>query len=138
MPPLREKKEDIPRLIAHAIEKLNRRFKRNVQGLTTEAMATLFRYDWPGNVRELMNLIEASFINLPSRQVDFVDLPRQLQKRLDNSAMLPLNERKQIVSALLETKWNKSKAAQKLSWSRMTVYRKMTKYNIVEKRTPSR
>jgi len=138
MPPLRKKKEDIPRLIAHAIEKLNRRFKRNIQGLTAEAMTTLFRYDWPGNVRELMNLIEAAFINLPSRQVDFVDLPRQLQKRLDNSAKLPLNERKQVVSALLETKWNKSKAAQKLKWSRMTVYRKMTKYNIVEKRTPSR
>ncbi len=138
MPPLRERKEDILRLISHAIENLNRRFKRNVQGLTDEAMATLFRYDWPGNVRELMNLIEASFINLPSRQVDFVDLPRQLQKQLDNSAELPLNERKQIVSALLETKWNKSKAAQKLSWSRMTVYRKMTKYSIVEKRTPSR
>jgi len=137
MPPLREKKEDLPRLIAHTIEKLNRRFKRNVHGLTDEAMTTLFRYDWPGNVRELMNLIEASFINLPSRQVDFVDLPRQLQKRLDNSAKLPLNERKQIVSALLETKWNKSKAAQKLSWSRMTVYRKMTKYNIVEKRNRS-
>ena len=137
MPPLREKKEDIPRLIAHAIENLNRRFKRNVQGLTDEAMTTLFRYNWPGNVRELMNLIEASFINLPSRQVDFVDLPRQLQKRLDNSAKLPLNERKQIVSALLETKWNKSKVAQKLKWSRMTVYRKMTKYNIVEKRNRS-
>jgi len=138
MPPLREKKEDIPRLIAHAIEKLNRRFKRNVQGLTEDAMATLFHYNWPGNVRELMNLIEASFINLPSRHVNFVDLPRQLKKRLDNSATLPLNERKQIVSALLQTKWNKSKAAQKLHWSRMTVYRKMTKYNIVEKRTPSR
>ena len=138
MPPLRERKEDILRLISHAIENLNRRFKRNVQGLTDEAMATLFRYDWPGNVRELMNLIEASFINLPSRQVDFVDLPRQLQKQLDNSAKLPLNERKQIVSALLETKWNKSKVAQKLKWSRMTVYRKMTKYNIVENRTPSR
>jgi len=138
MPPLREKKEDIPRLIKHAIEKMNRCFKRNVQGLTDEAMTTLFRYDWPGNVRELMNLIEASFINLPNNRVTFMDLPSQLQKRLNNSAMLPLNERKQVVSALLQTKWNKSKAAQKLNWSRMTVYRKMTKYNIVEKRTPSR
>jgi len=138
MPPLREKKEDISRLIAHAIENLNRRFKRNVQSLTDEAMTTLFRYDWPGNVRELMNLIEASFINLPDKRVTVMDLPKQLQKRLDNSAKLPLNERKQVVSALLETKWNKSKVAQKLKWSRMTVYRKMTKYNIVEKRTPSR
>jgi len=74
MPPLREKKEDIPRLIAHAIENLNRRFKRNVQGLTEDAMTTLFRYNWPGNVRELMNLIEASFINLPHKKVTIMDL----------------------------------------------------------------
>ena len=137
MPPLREKKEDIPRLIAHAINKFNCRFRRNIQGLTKDAMTTLFRYDWPGNVRELMNLIEASFINLPDKGVTVMDLPKQLRKRLYNSAKLPLNERKQIVSALFETKWNKSKVAQKLNWSRMTVYRKMTKYNIVEKRNRS-
>ena len=82
LPPLRQRKEDISRLIAHAIEKMNRCFNRNVKGLTDEAMTTLFRYDWPGNVRELMNLIEASFINLPSRRLDFVDLPKQFQKRL--------------------------------------------------------
>jgi DNA-binding NtrC family response regulator len=137
MPPLREKKEDIPRLIVHAIDKFNCRFRRNIQGLTAQATTTLFRYHWPGNVRELMNLIEASFINLPNKKVTVMDLPKQLQKRLDNSAKLPLNERKHIVSALLETKWNKSKVAQKLNWSRMTVYRKMTKYHIVEKRNRS-
>jgi DNA-binding NtrC family response regulator len=137
MPPLRERKEDIPRLIPHIIEILNRRFRRNVQGLTDDAMAILFRHDWPGNVRELMNLLEACFINLPDKRVIVMDLPKQLQKQLDHSARLPLNERKQIVSALLETKWNKSKVAQKLNWSRMTLYRKMAKYNIVENRNRS-
>ena len=101
-------------------------------------MATLFRYDWPGNVRELMNLIEASYINLPSRPVEFVDLPKQFQRRLKLTEGISQDERKQIVSALLETKWNKSKAAQKLCWSRMTVYRKMAKYTIIEKRNPDR
>lgn len=138
LPPLRQRKEDISRLIAHAIKKMNRCFNRNVKGLTDEAMVILFRYDWPGNVRELMNLIEASFINLPSRQVDFVDLPEQFQQRLKLTEGVSQNERKQIVSALLETKWNKSKAAQKLNWSRMTVYRKMEKYNIIEKRRHQR
>jgi len=121
LPPLRQRKEDISRLIAHGIEKMNRCFNRNVKGLTDEAMTTLFRYDWPGNVRELMNLIEASFIN-------------QFQRRLKLFEKVPQDERKHIVSTLLETKWNKSKAAQKLNWSRMTVYRKMEKYNIIEKR----
>ena len=138
LPPLRERKEDISRLIAYAIEKMNRCFGRNVKGLTDEAMATLFRYDWPGNVRELMNLIEASYINLPSRPVEFVDLPKQFQRRLKLTEGISQDERKQIVSALLETKWNKSKAAQKLCWSRMTVYRKMAKYTIIEKRNPDR
>jgi DNA-binding NtrC family response regulator len=138
LPPLRERKEDIFRLITHAIEKMNRSFNRNVKGLTDEAMTTLFRYDWPGNVRELMNLIEASFINLPSRHVDFVDLPRQLQRHFKLLEGVPENERKEIVSALIETKWNKSKAAQKLCWSRTTIYRKISRYNIVEKRNPDR
>jgi len=138
LPPLRQRKEDISRLIAYGIEKMNRRFNRNVESLTDEAMAILFRYDWPGNVRELMNLIEASFVNLPSRYVDFVDLPKHFQQRLELSEKVPRNERKQIVCALLETKWNKSKAAQKLSWSRTTIYRKISRYNIVEKRNPNR
>lgn len=138
LPPLRERKEDISRLIAHGIEKMNRCFNRNVKGLTDVAMTTLFRYDWPGNVRELMNLIEASFINLPSRHVDFVALPKYFQERLKLLENVSRNERKQIVSALLETKWNKSKAAKKLSWSRMTIYRKISQYSIVEKRNPER
>lgn len=138
LPPLRQRKEDISRLIAYAVKKMNRCFNRNVIGLTNEAMNTLFRYDWPGNVRELMNLIEASFINLPSRHVDFVDLPKHFQQRLELLEKASQKERKQIVSALLETKWNKSKAAEKLKWSRMTVYRKISQYNIVEKRNPER
>lgn len=138
MPPLRQRKGDISRLIAYAIEKMNHRFRRNIKGLTDEAMTTLFRYDWPGNVRELMNLIEASFINLPSRRVDLVDLPKQFHQRLKLMEGVSQNERKQIVSALLETKWNKSKAAQKLRWSRTTIYRKISRYNIVEKRNPEK
>jgi DNA-binding NtrC family response regulator len=138
LPPLRQRKGDISRLIAYGIEKMNRCFNRNVKGLTDEAMTILFRYDWPGNVRELMNLIEASFINLPSRHVDFADLPRYFQQRFELMEGISHDERKEIVSALLETKWNKSKAAQKLNWSRMTVYRKISQYNIVEKRNPNR
>jgi len=138
LPPLRQRKEDISALLEHAIKKMNRCFTRNVKGLTDEAMTTLFRYDWPGNVRELMNLIEASFINLPSRQVDFVDFPKHFQQRIKSLEGISKDERKQLLSALFETRWNKSKAAQKLNWSRMTVYRKMAKYTIIEKRTPSR
>jgi transcriptional regulator with PAS, ATPase and Fis domain len=135
MPPLKDRKEDIPKLIEHAIQILNRRFKRNIQGLTDDAMAILLRYDWPGNVRELLNLMEAAYINLSQRKIKYADLPKQFKEKLKQSEKLPKDERRYIISALLDTNWNKSTAAQKLHWSRMTLYRKMAKYNIVEKRS---
>lgn len=138
LPPLRERKEDIPLLISHAAMKLNRRFGRNVAGLTEEATKSLLRYDWPGNIRELFNLLEAMYINLPSRHRDFIDLPKTIQNEIKEAEMYTTDERKQIVSTLLETNWNKSTAAQKLNWSRMTLYRKMEKYNIVELRSRER
>ena len=130
LPPLRERKEDIQRLVAHMIRKLNLRFDRNVGGLTMES---LIRYNWPGNVRELINLLEATFVNLPSRKIDFVDLPKVFQQKLERTEGLPENERDRLLSALLTTNWNKSKAARKLHWSRMTLYRKMAKYCITSK-----
>jgi len=138
MPPLRERKEDIPNLVDFAIYKLNRRFNCTVEGLSEETMNLFYRYDWPGNVRELMNILEATYINLPSGRISLVDLPGLFIKRVKDSGKLPLDERKQIVAALLETNWNKSTAAQKLNWSRMTLYRKIEKYNIVENRSPDR
>jgi transcriptional regulator with PAS, ATPase and Fis domain len=134
LPPLRERKEDIQNLIAHGIEKLNRKYGRDIQGLSDEAMGSLMWYDWPGNVRELMNLLESTFINLPQKKIAFANLPKLFQQKLKETENVPLNERKQILSALLETKWNKTEAARKLRWSRMTLYRKITKYNIVEQR----
>ena len=138
LPPLRERKEDIQRLIVYGIERLNRNFRRKVQGLSDEAMFSLMRYDWPGNVRELMNLLEATFINLPQKEIAYADLPKLFQQKLKETENVPMFERKHILSALLETKWNKTEAARKLHWSRMTLYRKITKYHIVEQRHPPR
>ena len=135
LPPLRERKEDIPSLVSYAAKRLNHRFDRNILGLTDDAMACLLRYDWPGNIRELFNMLEAVYINLPSRQIDFIDIPKPIQKQIKATEIRQIDERKQIVSTLLETKWNKSTAAQRLKWSRMTLYRKMEKYNIVEIRS---
>ena len=135
LPPLRERKEDIPSLVSHVANKLNRRFDRNIKGLTDDALACLLRYDWPGNIRELFNLLEAIYISLPSGKLDFIDLPKPIQKQINAIEVRPADERKQIVTTLLQTNWNKSTAAEKLNWSRMTLYRKMTKYNIVEKRS---
>ncbi len=130
LPPLRDRKEDIPSLLKHYISKFNQRFGREVEGFTEEALALLLRYDWPGNVRELKNLLEATFINLSSWKIALMDLPKTFQRRFKETECLPEKERDRVISVLFATKWNKSKAAQKLHWSRMTLYRKMAKYHI--------
>ena len=131
MPALRERKEDIPHLIEHCIQELNRRFDREVKGLSPRALSALFQYDWPGNVRELKNLLEATFVNLPARHIAFIDLPQSVENVLAQAQHLPQSEKDRLWSALFATNWNKSKAAQRLHWSRMTLYRKMAKYRII-------
>ncbi|CAB5171911.1 hypothetical protein D3OALGA1CA_5792 [Olavius algarvensis associated proteobacterium Delta 3] len=138
MLPLRQRREDIPELIAHGIKMFNRKFKRNVQGLKKDVLQLLMRYNWPGNVRELMNVLEGAFINLPEGHIDYVDLPTHLKQKLTKHQHAPSDERKRILTALMETNWNKSTAAAKLNWSRMTLYRKITKYRIVENRKSAR
>jgi DNA-binding NtrC family response regulator len=132
LPPLRERKEDLSLLLNHYVLEFNRRFGREVEGLTPDAFECLLSYDWPGNVRELRNLVEATFINLDSRMIRRIDLPDAFRRGIGESASLPPDERQRMLSALFSTKWNKSKAAQELHWSRMTLYRKMAKYQVSE------
>jgi len=134
IPPLRERKEDIPLLTEHFISELNHRLNRNVSGFAEDTMRLLFHYDWHGNVRELKNIVEACFINLSPSETVIADIPSPLKLQLNSSCSSPAKERKNIVSALTETQWNKSKAAKKLNCSRMTLYRKMEKYRITEER----
>lgn len=100
-------------------------------------MNFLMNYSWPGNVRELKNLVEAAFINLPSRRISIVDLPRTYQKKIEDTEGLSQNERDRLIATLFATNWNKSKTARKLHWSRMTVYRKIEKYRL-EKKQPEK
>ena len=130
LPSLKQRKEDIPLLLSHYIRKFNKTFKRQVEGLTEEALNTLLDYSWPGNIRELKNLMEATFINLPRHQITLMDLPHQFRSMAQQCEFLPKSERDRILSALLGTNWNRGKTANKLQLSRMTLYRKMLKYNI--------
>ena len=130
LPPLRDRKEDIPSLSDHFVRELNRLFGREVEGFTEEALEYLLSYDWPGNVRELKNLLEVTVANFHHRRISFMDLPEHFRRRLRDAKDLPLDERHSLLSVLISTNWNISRAAQDLHWSRMTVYRKMAKYHI--------
>jgi DNA-binding NtrC family response regulator len=130
LPPLRERKQDLLSLVSYYIERFNRKFSRRVSGLTDEVLDRLLAYDWPGNVRELKNLLESIFVESTSQELSLADLPPPLRVRCDELKSLTGNERERMLWALSATNWNKSKAADKLQWSRMTLYRKMARYNI--------
>jgi DNA-binding NtrC family response regulator len=83
LPPLRERKEDIPDLVEHFLEQFNREFKKKTKGVTDDAMACLTRHDWPGNVRELRNVIERVMILEDRAEVDVADLPEDIVHRQD-------------------------------------------------------
>lgn len=130
LPPLRERREDIVPLLHHYLKELNQQYQRDVQGFTDEVLQLLSWYSWPGNVRELKNMLNVILLNLISPHIGFFDLPEQFQHHPHLSRRLARTERDFILATLKDTSWNKSKAAQKLSWSRMTLYRKMAKYQI--------
>lgn len=130
LPPLRERRDDIPLLLEHYIREMNRCFGCSVEGFTTEAFDLLLRYDWPGNIRELKNLLEAIFVNLPQRRISLKDFPEPFRRHLALAETSSQSERDKLLATLLATNWNKSKAAHELHWSRMTVYRKIAKYHI--------
>ena len=132
LPPLRDRKEDIPGLLEYYMRDMNRRFERRVSRLTEEALEHLLAYDWPGNVRELRNLLEAIFVDHPPSELSLDHLPVEFRARCEKFKALSRDERERLLWALLSTNWNKSKAADKLQWSRMTLYRKMARYHIVK------
>jgi DNA-binding NtrC family response regulator len=129
LPPLRERKEDIELLLDHFRRIFNQKFGKQVDGFTEEAIVTLVGYDWPGNIRELKNFLEATFINANGR-IGPKDFPPFFQRPVQETEGNPRNERNRLLAALFNTNWNKTKAAQQLQWSRMTLYRKMAKYQL--------
>ncbi len=131
LPPLRDRKQDIPVLAEHYIRHFNRVFHREVERFDEEALECLLHYHWPGNIRELRNFIEAAFIGRPGRIISLANLPSSCRAHLPEPASTTFGERDKLLLALSTTKWNKSKAAEKLQWSRMTLYRKIAKYHLI-------
>lgn len=133
LPPLRDRKEDIEYLVNYYLQVFNELFARKISGFTEEAWQLLLNHDWPGNIRELKNFIEVIYIDPPSdHRIAVKDLPDLFGLRPQTEENLALVERDLLFSTLCSVRWNKSKAAEKLQWSRMTLYRKMAKHNITD------
>jgi len=132
LPPLRERREDIPVLLDHCIGVMNRTFLRKVQGVTALALQAFMAYTWPGNVREVRNVVESAFVELPARPIAFLEAPASILARV-RAASARAPERDRLVSALAATDWNVSRAARQLQWSRMTLYRKIAQYQLARR-----
>jgi transcriptional regulator with PAS, ATPase and Fis domain len=130
LPPLRQRKEDIPQLVAQGLRRLNKRFHREVSHVTAEAMSSFYLYDWPGNIRELNNMLEIAYVNCDAKKIEFSDLPPLFTKKLRFEHHSDASDRDKLLAALSATRWNKSKAAKQLKWSRMKVYRTLQRYNL--------
>jgi len=127
LPPLRDRREDIPLLVDYYRQRLG---GNDVARISEECLRRISRYDWPGNIRELKNVLESSLLNCCTGEVHAEHLPRRLREVIQPDRTLPPDERDRLLEVLCSTQWNKSRAAETLRWSRMTLYRKMAKYRI--------
>jgi DNA-binding NtrC family response regulator len=133
VPPLRERKFDIPLLANHFVEKYARALNKDVSGISEDAMTALRNHEWRGNVRELENAIERAVVVTRSRDIERGDLPFQLHetsRHKPEDASLEALERAHIIEILEQTKWNITRSAQILGIDRVTLYNKIKKYGL--------
>ncbi|HZN49276.1 MAG TPA: sigma-54 dependent transcriptional regulator [Methylomirabilota bacterium] len=139
LPPLRSRREDIPALVNHFLRRYNRRFRRDVKGITPDALATLSSYDFPGNVRELENVVERAFAMGAREQITLTDLPPLGTGSVSTVAApqtgtvprLADVEKDLILRALAFYKDDKEAAASALGISRRTIYRRLKEYGML-------
>lgn len=146
IPPLRERKDDLPLLIEHFINIYSKENHKKIKEISRDVMPILINYDWPGNIRELENIIERAVILDTDNVIAKEDLPEIILNRSTylNSGLggkvieafsslkhvLQEPEKVHILHVLKEVGWNKKKAATKLGVNRTTLYNKLRKYNI--------
>ena len=140
LPPLRERRGDIPLLISHILKRLRVTRDSRAENFSNEAMDVLLNYDFPGNVRELENIIEHALIVCQGEIIERHHLPLALQK--GTAPLMPAektgmtdaavggSEKEQILDMLQKYSWNKGKTAAALNINRTTLWRKLKKYNI--------
>ncbi len=141
VPPLRHRKDDIPLLAAHFLERFSQKNRKIIKGFSSQAMDSLLRYPWPGNVRELENVIERACILCLADTIEERELPLALgntthtphpESTQASLANIPLDavERRAIEETLREVDDNKSEAARRLGITRATLHNKLKKYGL--------
>ncbi len=137
LPPLRERKEDVPLLVEHFITHFNRLREKDVTGLSPEVFAILMEHDYPGNVRELENIIEHAFVLCPGGMIEPHHLPEQLRppgaegpQLARGATTLKQIEARFIRDALARNNWNRLATARELGIHKSTLFRKIKSLGI--------
>ena len=139
LPPLRERKDDIPLLIQHFLETYNRKHNKNVERISEEAMDILLNYPWPGNIRELENVIERAVIlsggkeilpNLLPDKILNPQTPEVMPELIEYKSAKEIFERVYLTKLLKYTKGNVTEAAKIAGMVRQNLYLKFKQYNI--------
>ena len=144
LPSLKQRREDIPLLVEHIINRLNHRQGKNIAGLSPEAMARLMEHDFPGNVRELENIIEQAFVLCRSSIIELHHLPPELRPASgaasESQGLMNLKsiEKHFITETLRYYNGNRRRAAHSLGIDVSTLYRKIKSLNIDPPETDGR
>lgn len=140
VPPLRERKEDIPLLMSSFLEEFNREDNRAIEGFSPAARKAMYAYSWPGNIRQLRNTIESAVVTCRGKVIDTGDLPEQIvaenragEVSIRLGVTLSEAERTVIMSTLDFCEGNKTRASEMLGIGRKTLHRKLEEYNVEDK-----
>lgn len=135
MPPLRERKEDIPLMINSFLDEFNRENNKSIRGFDARSRAAINRYDWPGNIRELRNCIESAVVMCSGAEISLEDLPPTVARAEECDVIqIPMGttmeeaEKVIIQQTLASNQGNKSKTAEVLGIGRKTLHRKLEEY----------
>lgn len=143
VPPLRQRREDIPLLVSHFIANMNKKTGKQIQGMSQGAMRITMDYPWPGNVRELENAIEHAFVLCNRGQIGPMDLPVEIRQAGAAATCAPATDpvphastsrkklsRETLMELLDQCDWNKAEVARQVGLSRTAVWKYMKKWDI--------
>jgi len=147
LPALRERRDDIPTLIAYFVDRFRKKLGRDIQGLEDDVLDLFINYDWPGNIREMENLLERLVLMARGQTIAMADVPGEIKQAVYEQSLLPPEkkpsqfkefirshteeaERQMLVRCLEECGGNVTRAAQQLGLSRKGLQLKMIKYNL--------
>jgi len=136
VPPLRDRRQDIPLLVDHFRNGFNIKFKKTIEAISSDVSKAFLKYPWPGNVRELEHTMEHAFVLCSQNIITFDHLPPDFMSAPGIERRSPDEiqdtDSHAILEALDKTAWNKARAARLLGMDRVTLYRKMKRYNLTK------